>query len=64
MEYAIQILKESLERIDSSYERFVAKGGVQPTSVIAADNRRKAKELERAIKVLNEREKATQSNIK
>lgn len=54
MEYAIEILKERLEKLEHNYYRFVVIGEVCEFSAVAIDNRRKVKELNIAIMKLNE----------
>lgn len=55
MEYAINILTEALNRLDSAHLKFVIKGTVPRTHPVALDNRKKVFELESAIAAIKEK---------
>ncbi len=54
--YGIELLKERLGELDSSYLEFVINGTVKEDSLVAKENRNKAKDCEKAIKILTEAE--------
>jgi hypothetical protein len=63
MEYSIKILQENLDRLNSRYEKFVSNGSVEITSIIALDNRKKARDLEQAITEINQSLQLQQTGV-
>ncbi len=52
MEYSIEILKERLEKLNESYNKFVLSGKVEINNPVAIDNRKKAHDIEEALLLL------------
>jgi hypothetical protein len=63
MEYSIKILQENLDRLNSRYEKFVSNGSVEITSIIALDNRKKARDLQQAIIEINQALQLQQTGV-
>ncbi|WP_324069671.1 MAG: hypothetical protein RSE15_03980 [Flavobacterium sp.] len=63
MDYSIKILQDNLDKLNSRYERFVSNGSVEITSIIALDNRKKARHLEQAITELNQALQLQQTGV-
>lgn len=57
MKYAINKLKNLLKKLDVAYCEIVFTGKIEETDSSAIENRNKAKELEKAIKILENNDK-------